>query len=309
MLSSGALRLVCLLVELARSFIRGRRGRRRGRGGPRRVCGLHRNARHSNNRTTSISHSMFGARVILRLRRPTQPFVINVRLQSSSSSSATKLLQAKTQKLQQQLHKTIQQQQSQQAGVQPGPSAGGSGGQKTGKGKDGVPRTVSSQQRAAPKLRKGFSNVDKVPSTVNLEPRDVLLDKLYQGYNPLLSPIKPKAKKTSPKILVNIYEDLAFEDDGYENDDAVDSLVGPKLQISKYIFDKNPQMEAKLKELDVDAKEAKEASQDRHDPLFERRPAADGKRGRVRLHYKKNMTKNGGGGVGGDDDGHSDNSN
>lgn len=102
---------------------------------------------------------------------------------------------------------------------------------------------------------------------------------------------------------MNIYEDLAFEDDGYENDDAVDSLVGPKLQISKYIFDKNPQMEAKLKELDVDAKEAKDTNPHRHDPLFERRPAADGKRGRVRLHYKKNMTKNG------DDDGHSDNGN
>lgn len=232
---------------------------------------------------------MFGSRAILRLRRPAQPVVINVRMQSSSSSSATKLLQAKTQKLQ--LHKTIQQQQNQQAGVQAGPTAGGCG-QKSGKGKDGVPRPVSSQQRTAPKLRRGFSNVDKVPSTVNLEPRDVLLDKLYQGYNPLLSPIKPKAKKTSPKILVNIYEDLAFEDDGYEADDAVDSLVGPKLQISKYIFDKNPQMEAKLKELDADAKDAKDAAPRRHDPLFERRAAAHGKRGRVRLHYKKNVARN-----------------
>lgn len=234
----------------------------------------------------------FGTKTVLRFRRTVAtPAATTVRFQSSSSSGA-KLLQAKTQKMQQQLHKTIQQ--KQQQGVQSG-QGGSAGGVKAGKSQGGNgDGTLASGKTGQPlKLRKGFSTVDKVPSTVNLEPRDVLLDKLYQGYNPLLSPIKPKTKKTSPKILVNIYEDLAFDDDGFENDAdsaVIDTLVGPKLQISKYIFDRNPQMEAKLKELDADAKEAK-GRREKHDALYERRPAAAGKRGRVRLQYKKNMKK------------------
>jgi hypothetical protein len=144
-------------------------------------------------------------------------------------------------------------------------------------------------------IKKGFSNVAKVPSTINLEPRDVLLDKLYQGYNPLLSPIKPKTKKPMPKILVNIYEDLAFDDDGFGDEDAIDSLIGPKLQISKYIFDKNPQVEAKLKDLDADISDSDDKSMQtgniKNETLFVKRDTQHSKRGRFRLQYKKNLKK------------------
>lgn len=236
---------------------------------------------------------MFGSRMICGVRCTVKPVRIGIRCQSNSSSSAAKLLQEKTQKID--IHKSRLQTEKQK-------QAHGKGSQHNNvknSGKNGNNNNNDNNNGNQSKMiiKKGFSNVNKVPSTINLETRDVLLDKLYQGYNPLLSPIKPKVKKTSPKILVNIYEDLAYDEDedtfGSSND-AIDSMVGPKLQISKYIYDKNPAMEAKLKELDStddnDGKDAK-LSNDKTPDLFETRENNSSRRGRVRLHYKKNMKK------------------
>lgn len=145
------------------------------------------------------------------------------------------------------------------------------------------------------RLKKGFSNITRVPATVNLDTRDVLLDKLYQGFNPLLTPIKPKTKKAMPKILVNIYEDLSFDEEGIENEseDLVDSMIGPKLQISKYIYDKNPKVEAKLKELQLDEDKLPEGRKPKATVSFTQRENANKKRGRVRIEYQKKSESDG----------------
>lgn len=144
------------------------------------------------------------------------------------------------------------------------------------------------------KLRKGFSTVIKVPSTLNVETKDILLDKLYQGYNPLLSPITNKPKKVAPKILVNIYEDIAFDEDGFEEEDIVDSMMGPKLHVSRHIYDKDPTIEAKLKGLDQtvesEVKTAKSLASKQTVSYVERNNNSN-KRGRARLQYKKKLPK------------------
>lgn len=154
--------------------------------------------------------------------------------------------------------------------------------------------SLSSQmERPTPaKLRKGFSNVAKVPSTLNVETKDILLDKLYQGYNPLLSPIKPKPKKTAPKILVNIYEDIAFDEDGFEEEDVVDSMLGPKLHVSRYIYDKDPAIEAKLKDLDKNVEDEVKNTKTlalKKTVTFVDRENKNSKRGRTRLQFKKKI--------------------
>lgn len=144
------------------------------------------------------------------------------------------------------------------------------------------------------RLRKGFSNVIKVPSTLNVETKDILLDKLYQGYNPLLSPIKPKSKKATPKIMVNIYEDLAFDEDGFEEDDVIDSMLGPKLHVSRHIYDKDPVTEAKLKALDKNVENDVKNSKilvSKKTASFVHRDTSNSKRGRTRLEYKKKTEK------------------
>lgn len=153
-------------------------------------------------------------------------------------------------------------------------------------------KSSSSKKIKKVKTKMGFSNVVKVPSTISLETREILLDKLYQGFNPLLLPIKPVRKKAkSPKILVNIYEDLMFDEDGFENEEEnISSIIGPKLEISKYIFDKNPDVENKLKELDNENKDNK-SNNNIGDILFTSRKSDGSKLGRVRLQYKKNSLK------------------
>ena len=150
---------------------------------------------------------------------------------------------------------------------------------------------TSTATKGTLKLRKGFSNVTKVPSTISLEPKEVLLDKLYQGFNPLLTPIMPKKKVKAPKILVNIYEDLIYDEDGFENEDPVQSVMGPNLQISKFIFDKNPEVEAKLRELELQTKNNKTNNTGAVETLFEERDTTQARRGRSRLMYKKNAPK------------------
>lgn len=210
------------------------------------------------------------------------------RFQSSSSSTKLSALE-KEEKIQQELLKNKQLQQ-QRIDAQTAKTA-----KTTQHGTNSVKNSKHNTKKDVRLVRKGFSSVIKVPDTFNLEPRDILLDRLYQGYNPLLLPIKPKPKRSTPKILVNIYEDLTFDDEtfGQERDqeeDTIDALIGPKLQISKYIFDKNPEVEAKLKELDVEVEEVG-MKLDKPVPLFVERDTKSSKRGRTRLQYKKNMKK------------------
>lgn len=217
-----------------------------------------------------------------------QPLITAVRFQSSSSSTKLTALEEE-EKIQQELLKNKQHQQ-QRIDTQTGRTS------KTAQqGTHPSKNSKTNAKKDTVLIKKGFSSVIKVPDTLNLEPRDILLDRLYQGYNPLLIPIKPKVKRATPKILVNIYEDLSFDDDTFGQDhdheeDTINSLIGPKLQISKYIFDKNPQVEAKLKELDADVEEAA-VKLDKSQSLFVERGTKTSKRGRVRLQYKKNMKK------------------
>lgn len=205
----------------------------------------------------------------------------NTRYQSSSSNA--KVLQEKEAKLQQ-LHKTQKELQKAKLFKQQQ--------QKKMLAEENANRKSTGVETI--KLKKGFSNVNKVPETHNLEPKDVLLDRLYQGFNPLLSPIKPALKKKQPKILVNILDDLQLDDDMFvsEEDEVIDSMLGPKLTISKYIFDKDPQVEAKLKELDaMDAEEVNggRSSADIVAASFEERGHSGQRgRGRLRVQFKRN---------------------
>ncbi|GMM44675.1 hypothetical protein DAPK24_012500 [Pichia kluyveri] len=218
-----------------------------------------------------------------------------VRCQSSSPSA--KLINNESPEQQELRLKKLQQQQQQQLQQQQKEDSQkkkllDQSGNKNNEKVENVKSSSSSKKIKKVKTKMGFSNVVKVPSTISLETREILLDKLYQGFNPLLLPIKPVRKKAkSPKILVNIYEDLMFDEDGFENEEEnISSIIGPKLEISKYIFDKNPDVENKLKELDNENKDNK-SNNNIGDILFTSRKSDGSKFGRVRLQYKKNSLK------------------
>lgn len=223
----------------------------------------------------------------------------SVRYQSNSSSAKLQQEEEKEQeKIQQRLHQTKQQQQQLQQQELQKDAITGKNNTIDKINKDLITKKIVS--------KKGFNTVIKVPSTLNLDTKTILLDKLYQGYNPLLSPITPvKPKKKSSTILVNIYEDIASlndiynEEDFANSEDATEIDIGPKLKISKYIFDKNPEVEAKLKELNLNNNNSNNSNNKlanlnnengkKVDKLFKMRSSSHG---RYRLNYKKNLSKN-----------------
>ncbi|QPG73384.1 hypothetical protein FOA43_000694 [Brettanomyces nanus] len=60
------------------------------------------------------------------------------------------------------------------------------------------------QQR---KIRKGFSSVIKVPSTISIKPKDLLLDNLFQGYRPLTLPLVPPPLSKRPTVVYFEFDD------------------------------------------------------------------------------------------------------
>lgn len=64
-------------------------------------------------------------------------------------------------------------------------------------------RSSDGKKELSERPRKGFSSLPKVPSTLRLSPKNLLLDSLFSGYRPLTSPIKPLSKlEKSPKTYL-----------------------------------------------------------------------------------------------------------
>lgn len=173
--------------------------------------------------------------------------------------------------------------------------------------------TASEMKMASKPQKKGFSNLEKVPSTMDLEPKHILLDKLYQGYQPLMLPHSPdmlQDKNAKKPLFINILEGISLEDydkhlTGEEDGDDLDideAYHTPTMMFSKYIFNKNPETERKLESLDKLAMGSSSttttaAATTQGDisnkvevvgDMFSKRSS---QRGRVRLQFKKNTTK------------------
>ncbi|CDK28666.1 unnamed protein product [Kuraishia capsulata CBS 1993] len=71
-------------------------------------------------------------------------------------------------------------------------------------------RSNESAKGLSERPKKGFSSLPKVPSTLRLSPKNLLLDNLFSGYRPLTSPIKPLSKlNKSPKTYLYLELDSA----------------------------------------------------------------------------------------------------
>lgn len=157
--------------------------------------------------------------------------------------------------------------------------------------------------------KKGFSNLKKVPSTMDLEPKHILLDKLYQGYQPLMLPHSPDMlqDKTAKKpLFINILEGISLEDydkhltveDHEEDLDIDEAYHTPTMMFSKYIFNKNPETEKKLESLKKLASSGTSVSSSGQDDvnnkvamvgeMFKKRTASQG---RLRLQFKSPAKK------------------
>lgn len=117
--------------------------------------------------------------------------------------SQTNKEQQQLQQQQQQKQKQQQQQQTQQqTQLQPNQPS----------------KTTSTLKKTVPlvKPRIGFTSLPKVPSTISLKPKEVLLDKLFSGYRPITLPIQPPSKsplKTNAVVYFELDENLDLLDD------------------------------------------------------------------------------------------------
>ncbi|GME98582.1 unnamed protein product [[Candida] boidinii] len=143
------------------------------------------------------------------------------RLQSSSSdpnikasaiiNSAQKKKLALLEKQRSQTNKEQQQQQQQQKQKQQQQ-------QQTQLQSNQTLKTASTLKKTVPlvKPRIGFTSLPKVPSTISLKPKEVLLDKLFSGYRPITLPIQPPSKsplKTNAVVYFELDENLDLLDD------------------------------------------------------------------------------------------------
>ncbi|GME95448.1 unnamed protein product [Ambrosiozyma monospora] len=71
------------------------------------------------------------------------------------------------------------------------------------------------------KTKKGFNSLSKVPSTISIKPKEILLDNLFQGYKPLTIPLNPPPKSSFGKQSAVVYfefdenlEDILNDQDG-----------------------------------------------------------------------------------------------
>lgn len=103
---------------------------------------------------------------------------------------------------------------------------------------------------------------------MDLEPKHILLDSLYQGYQPLILPHTPdmlvdKSRSGRP-LLINILDSISLDElqqheQEQEDDLDVDEAYHtPTMLFSKYIFNKNPETEKRLERLDKLAANADE---------------------------------------------------
>lgn len=74
---------------------------------------------------------------------------------------------------------------------------------------------ISNESSRAMLAKKGFESVKKVPTTTEISPKDLLLDKFFQGYRPLTIPLSPNKSFDSPGTVV--YFELDGSDDLLEN--------------------------------------------------------------------------------------------
>lgn len=136
----------------------------------------------------------------------------------------------------------------------------------------------------------GFESVKQVPSTMNLDPKHILIDKLLQGHQPLLLPHNPnmmKKKENRGVIYIDSSDFLEEEDLNITSDTSSKTYQTP-LVISKYIFNKNPETERKLSQLE-DAINGKNSPKSKNS--FEQRKSKWG-RGRIRVDFKKKNNEN-----------------
>ncbi|VEU21431.1 DEKNAAC102224 [Brettanomyces naardenensis] len=144
-------------------------------------------------------------------RAPTADSKLFARFQSNSSSSsqsasASSLAKKKLTLLEQQQQQQQQQKSKVDEDVEEQQVEDGSvsNGKKLSKQGDLDNRLQSKETR----IRRGFSSVNKVPSTASIRAKDILLDSLLQGYRPLTLPlVPPQAPKRSPTVVYFEFDD------------------------------------------------------------------------------------------------------
>ncbi|ODV84454.1 hypothetical protein CANARDRAFT_23862 [[Candida] arabinofermentans NRRL YB-2248] len=209
-----------------------------------------------------------------------------VRLQSSSSNPGAATSQTNTKKklelIEQQMQAQLQQQKQHQVQAQ----------QKN---------TTSTKQKA----KKGFNSLAKVPTTMKLKPKDVLLDNFFQGYKPLTLPLQPPIKKPSTVYYLEFDDNLELVNDGFtdlpssqHSSRADDILIKDKnstrFEFSNYSFNKDLEVQSDYDELPKNAKKTAGAatSSKKTESKFQMREVKPARTGRTRLNHIKNKKGN-----------------
>ncbi|GMG22804.1 unnamed protein product [Ambrosiozyma monospora] len=176
------------------------------------------------------------------------------------------------------------------------------------------------------KTKKGFNSLSKVPSTISIKPKEILLDNLFQGYKPLTIPLNPPPKSNFGKQSAVVYfefdenlEDLLNDQDAGDQTSQITASFAneapqprsnnkfenknlTRYQYSNYSFNKELEIHSDydLIDGDVDAdlkphRDSKKSAKYNKKTLMKSKNSLSsrsgtGRVGRTRVQYNKKIT-------------------